>query len=683
LDVRARPFPQTARAPVAKLALPFVAALAASCAAARRPPPAVEAAPKESAFAPDEEPRRYVSARAYQHVLEALLARGRDDHTKAVRELREALLYDPESAYLRTLFADELLAAGSLADAKRELLNALDVNPRYAPAHLLAARIALAQGHRDEARAEVRAAIAAAPGDPDAHRELVRLEIARGDLAAAATAAEEFGRAAEEASEGSAADETAADAWDETFRAARLRAQAAEAWLEVARALADQNDDEAAQEAFEHASALRPDGDEALAARAAFLASRGRFSEARALQLRLLSRRPDSPEVLAALARLSLAEGEMEVASAHVQKLRSLASALDPSAPEDDRREVANALFRIAIPLLGAHRPADAQSALDGALRLFPAHPELSFYRALALEQRARHREAAHAFEELQHSLLPVGGIGLRQPALNAATLAQSFLGIDQAQLVLDARVQAALAHGRAGQREEAARRLKTIFAEQPTDEGVALGLLEALERAGQAPEALGLLESAAVKHPDSPAILFARASALDRAGRVPEALTAMRKVMAVAPAHAGALNYVGYVMVEQGGDLREAEGLLRRAVQLRPDDGAIADSLGYCLLKQRRTDAALAELRRATRLSPGDPVVLGHFGDALLAAGRKDEAIDVFRRALSRLFPKSHPTAARHARAVDDDQEPRAPEPSDAKVGAELEAKLRSLTAP
>ena len=680
MGIRARPSPQPPRARFAKLASPFVAIVVASC-GTHHPALVIEPVTKASAQAPDEEPRRYVSARAYQHVLQALLARGRDDHAAAVRELREALLYDPESAYLRTLFADELLAAGNLAEAKRELREALDQTPRYAPAHLLAARLALAQGHRDEARAELRAAIAAAPGDPDAHRELVRLEIARGDLAAAATAAEEFGRAAEDASDGDA--ESAADAWDETFRATRLRAQAAESWLEVARVLADQHDDEAAQEAFEHASALRPDGDEAIAARAAFFESRGHFAEARALQLRLLSRRPDSPDVLAALARLSLAEGEMDVASAHVQKLRSLASALDPAAPEEDRREVAGALFRIAIPLLGAHRSRDAQSALEGALRLFPGHPELSFYRALALEQRARHREAAHAFEEVQHALRPVGGIGLRQPALSAATLGPSFLGVDPAQLALDARVQAALAHGRAGQTEEAARRLKILFAEQPADEGVALGLLEALERAGRAAEALALLESAALKHPDSPAILYARASALDRAGRVPEALTAMRKVMAVAPAHAGALNYVGYVMVEQGGDLHEAEGLLRRAVQLRPDDGAIADSLGYCLLKQGQTDAALAELRRATRLAPGDPVILGHFGDALLAAGRKDEATDAFRRALSRLFPKPQPTLVRHARAVDEDQEPRLPEPGDAKVRAELEAKLRSLTAP
>src|SRR5207248_5345160 len=124
--------------------------------------------------------------------------------------------------------------------------------------------------------------------------------------------------------------------------------------------------------------------------------------------------------------------------------------------------------------------------------------------------------------------------------------------------------------------------------------------------------EALALLDEAARKHPDSPGLLFARASALDRAGRIPEALAAMRKVMAVPPAHAGALNYVGYVMAERGDDLQESEGLLRRAVQLRPDDGAIADSLGFWLFQRSKTEEALAELRRGSRLAPGDPVILG-----------------------------------------------------------------------
>ena len=154
-----------------------------------------------------------------------------------------------------------------------------------------------------------------------------------------------------------------------------------------------------------------------------------------------------------------------------------------------------------------------------------------------------------------------------------------------------------------------------------------------------------------------------------------------MRKVLAVAPAHAGALNYVGYVMTEQGGDLHEAEGLLRRALELRPDDGAIADSLGYCLLKQGRAPEALTELRRASRLAAGDPVILGHLGDALLAAGSRDEAAETFRLALSRLTSSARGAGRR--REAGGEQEARSPEAGDERVRAELEEKLRSLTAP
>jgi tetratricopeptide (TPR) repeat protein len=652
-----------------------LALLLAGCAGTQRPraPPA---AASPEAPTGDTEPRRYVSARAHQHVLTALLARERDDHETAARELREALLYDPESGYLRTLLAEELLRQGRVADAERELGSALDRDPRYAPAHVLAARVALAGGRADEARVHLKSAISADPQDPDAYRDLVRLEIARGDLPAGAGAAQDLADAAERAGADSRPSESAEDGG---WQAAHLRTEAADAWLEVARAMADRQDDAGAQEAFARASALRPDTDETLAARAAFLESRRRWAEARELQLRLLARQPDSPEVLSALARLSLAEGELEVASAHLEKLRALATAA-AGAGEEERRELGAALFRVAVPLLGAHRAAEAEAALEAALRLFPAHPELSFYRALALEDRGRHREAAQALEHLERALASPGRP--REAVLSAVADGPAFLAPDPAQLLLDTRVQAALSRGRAGETAEAARRMKALFSADPRDEGVALGLLEAFDRAGHLPAAVALLEEAARKYPDAPALLYARASALDRAGRIPEALAAMRKVLAAAPAHPGALNYVGYVMTEQGGDLREAEGLLRRAVELRPDDGAIADSLGFCLLKEGRVDAALEELRRAARLSPGDPVILGHLGDALLASGRRDEAADAFRQALARLSRAPRSKRDRRLKAAAGEQEARSPEPGDERVRAELEEKLRSLTA-
>jgi tetratricopeptide (TPR) repeat protein len=134
--------------------------------------------------------------------------------------------------------------------------------------------------------------------------------------------------------------------------------------------------------------------------------------------------------------------------------------------------------------------------------------------------------------------------------------------------------------------------------------------------------------------------------------------------------------------LAEQG-KLDEAQGLLGRAVELRPDDGAIADSYGFCLLQLGRHEEALRELRRADRLSPGDPIILSHLGDALLADGNKEQALEVFRHALTRLGPegsrRERPLTAAEA-ALPADPPDRVPEPGDDKVRKELAQKLRTL---
>ena len=259
--------------------------------------------------------------------------------------------------------------------------------------------------------------------------------------------------------------------------------------------------------------------------------------------------------------------------------------------------------------------------------------------------------------------------------------MSPAFLGVEPAALSLDARLQAALARGKAGETQEAIRRVRALFSERPDDEGVALALLESFDRSGKAAEAEHLLAAAARAHPGSDGLLYALANAQDRAGARARALSTMRKVLAVQPQHAGALNYIGYTLTERGAaaDLREAEGLLARAVELRPDDGAIADSYGFCLLKLGRVVAALAELRRADRLAPSDPVILSHLGDALVAAGGKEEALSAFRRALGLLMPASNRRRANPAAQARVDP-PDRPDRDDAKVRVEIERKLRAL---
>lgn len=75
---------------------------------------------------------------------------------------------------------------------------------------------------------------------------------------------------------------------------------------------------------------------------------------------------------------------------------------------------------------------------------------------------------------------------------------------------------------------------------------------------------------------------------------------------------------------------------MIARAVEQRPNDGYIVDSLGWVLFRLGEYDEAVGYLERAVSLRPGDPVILDHFGDSLWRVGRRHEAYFQWRRALA-----------------------------------------------
>jgi tetratricopeptide (TPR) repeat protein len=105
-------------------------------------------------------------------------------------------------------------------------------------------------------------------------------------------------------------------------------------------------------------------------------------------------------------------------------------------------------------------------------------------------------------------------------------------------------------------------------------------------------------------------------------------------------------LNYLGYSWVDMGMHLDRAKGMLHRAVELRPDDGFIVDSLGWVHYRLGDYDAAVEQLERAVELEPGDPVINDHLGDAYWRVGRQREARYQWRRALT-LEPEEDTVAA------------------------------------
>ena len=70
-----------------------------------------------------------------------------------------------------------------------------------------------------------------------------------------------------------------------------------------------------------------------------------------------------------------------------------------------------------------------------------------------------------------------------------------------------------------------------------------------------------------------------------------------------------------------------DAFKMLRRAVELRPTDGYIIDSLGWAYYRLGQYPEAVRELEKAIELKASDPVINDHLGDTYWRVGRKLEA--------------------------------------------------------
>lgn len=95
-------------------------------------------------------------------------------------------------------------------------------------------------------------------------------------------------------------------------------------------------------------------------------------------------------------------------------------------------------------------------------------------------------------------------------------------------------------------------------------------------------------------------------------------------------------LNYLGYSWADQGLNLDKAAEMIEKAVRMKPDDGAIVDSLGWVYFRMGKFDKAVETLEKAVELSPTETEINDHLGDAYWRVGRKSEARFQWKRAVS-----------------------------------------------
>jgi tetratricopeptide (TPR) repeat protein len=202
------------------------------------------------------------------------------------------------------------------------------------------------------------------------------------------------------------------------------------------------------------------------------------------------------------------------------------------------------------------------------------------------------------------------------------------------------ARLRAASLDAQEERFDDAVKKLRVMTAEKPDRVDAALTLAELLRNKEKYAEAVTAYDAAIgrikkVEERHWP-IFFGRGIVLERTKQWARAEADMKKALELSPEQPYVLNYLGYSWIDQGLNLDAGMKMLKRATELRPDDGAITDSVGWAYYRLGQFDKAVEWLERASEQKGDDATVVEHLGDAYWHVGRFREARFEWNRALN-----------------------------------------------
>ena len=153
------------------------------------------------------------------------------------------------------------------------------------------------------------------------------------------------------------------------------------------------------------------------------------------------------------------------------------------------------------------------------------------------------------------------------------------------------------------------------------------------LYQADQLERAINILDKALTKYTDDTSLLYARGLILSELGKVSDHERDMRRLIMLEPENAHAYNALGYTLADLTSRYDEALGLIKKAIELDPDDAYILDSLGWVYFKLNELDKAKIHLEQAFELSE-DAEIAAHLGELYWTLGDKTKAKSIWNKA-------------------------------------------------
>lgn len=236
---------------------------------------------------------------------------------------------------------------------------------------------------------------------------------------------------------------------------------------------------------------------------------------------------------------------------------------------------------------------------------------------------------------ELEQANLLLSQITEKQGRLDQAIGWLQLADPNQAKLAVQNQRAQLLA--RTGKLDQARATIRAVPEVEPQD-GVTKIQIESqlLRDANQLSEAQKVLSAALERFPEESDLMYDLAMISEKLKHFERMETLLRKVMELNPEDPNAYNALGYSLAERNIRLPEARVLLEKALSLRPADPFITDSLAWLEYRSGRTDDAIKLLRQALAAKP-DPEIAAHLGEALWTSGQQEEARKVLKEALNK----------------------------------------------
>ncbi|MFI2811650.1 tetratricopeptide repeat protein [Microbulbifer sp. YPW16] len=384
---------------------------------------------------------------------------------------------------------------------------------------------------------------------------------------------------------------------------------------------------ESVQPTFQRLADKYPENPEAALAHAMTLRATENYAEALAIVQRVQERHPDLLDPPLLESHLLVDQGKEAEAIAMLEKLVELY-------PQESRLRLQYARLLVSEDLeraqtqfteLVRQRPRDGNLILSLALIRFEtedlAAAKPLFERLLELEE---HESAAHFY---------LGGIAEDEQRFEQAVTHYRQVGPGNDYLNAIKRGTELLAtNGLSNDNRDWFAELR----QRHPDQAEHFYLVEAdlLRRHDRPEEALQLLDRAVEDHNDSGRLLYTQALVNEQLGNATEFEQGMRKLIARDPDNATLLNALGYKLTDYDDRLDEARELIEKALELRPDDPAIIDSMGWVEYRQGNHTEAVKYLEQALEKLP-DHEIAAHLGEVLWMQGNREQAVKVWKRGL------------------------------------------------